>query len=232
MEVKDPGGKFVKPDNPALEPIYQDIATHSKTLIAHLADPDTLWAPPISKADDYSYYMVEYPWWYMDDRSRALSKQETLEACNHILEVNPTPRVVGAHLGSREAGFDDLGAHFDRYPNFAVDLASRVPYFEMLPRKKAIAIIVKYQDRLIYATDNDRSFAPPSHAARASRDWKEAYANQWRFFATDDTVTYQGKKVKGLALPPAILRKLYHDNAIKWFPDVFEASNFLKTERE
>jgi hypothetical protein len=31
-------------------------------------------------------------------------------------------------------------------------------------------------------------------------------------------VEYQGKPVQGLALPLPILRKLYHDNAIKWFP--------------
>ena len=232
MEIKDSNGKFVKPDDSALEPIYQDIAAHNKTLIAHLADPDTLWAPPNPKADDYSYYMYEEPWWYMYNRPGAPSKQDILKSRDHILEMNPTLRVVGAHLGSLEANFDDLGAHFDRYPNFAVDLAGRVPYFEMLPREKAIEFIVKYQDRLIYGTDNDHSFAPPSHAARTSREWEEAYAHQWRFFATNDTVTYQGRNVQGLALPPAILRKLYHDNAVKWFPGVLGAAKKLMTEKE
>ena len=168
----------------------------------------------------------------MYNRPGAPTKQEILKARDHILELNPKLRVVGAHLGSLEADFDDLGAHFDRYSNFAVDLAGRVPYFEMLPRDKAIAFIVKYQDRLIYGTDNDHSFAPPSHAARASREWEEAYAHQWRFFATNDTVTYQGRKVQGLALPPAILRKLYHDNAVKWFPGVLGAAKKLMTEKE
>jgi predicted TIM-barrel fold metal-dependent hydrolase len=230
MEIKTPDGRFVKPDDPSLQPIYKDIAAHGKTLIAHLADPDTLWAPPNPKADDYSYYMYEEPWWYMYNRPGAPSKRDILEARDHILEKNPTLRVVGAHLGSLEADFDVLGAHFDRYPNFAVDLAGRVPYFEMLPREKAIAFIVKYQDRLIYGTDNDHSFAPPSHAARTSREWEEAYADQWRFFATDDVITYHGQKVKGLRLPPEILRKLYHDNAETWFPGVLETANAVKTE--
>jgi predicted TIM-barrel fold metal-dependent hydrolase len=176
--------------------------------------------------------MFEEPWWYMYNRPGAPSKQDILKARDHILEMNPTLRVVGAHLGSLEADFDDLGAHFDRYPNFAVDLAGRVPYFEMLPREKAIDFIVKYQDRLIYGTDNDHSFAPPSHAARTSREWEEAYANQWRFFATNDTVTYQGKEVKGLALPPEILRKLYHDNAVRWFPGVLGPAMDSKTENQ
>lgn len=231
MEIKGPDGSFVKPDDPRLEPIYQDIAAHGKTLIAHLADPDTLWAPPNPKADDYSYYMYEEPWWYMYGRAGAPSKRDILEARDHILEMNPTLRVVGAHLGSLEAGFDDLGRHFERYPNFAVDLAGRVPYFEMLQRDKAIAFIIKYQDRLIYGTDNDHSFAPPSHAARTSREWEEAYADQWRFFATDDVITYHGQKVKGLALPPQILQKLYHDNAVTWFPGVLGRTANTNTEK-
>jgi predicted TIM-barrel fold metal-dependent hydrolase len=228
MEIKGADGRFVRPDDPRLEPIYQDIAEHGKTLIAHLADPDTLWAPPNPKADDYSYYMYEEPWWYMYGRPGAPSKRDILEARDHILEMNPRLRVVGAHLGSLEADLDDLGRHFDRYPNFAVDLAGRVPYFEILPREKAISFIVKYQDRLIYGTDNDHSFSPPSHAVRTSREWEEAYADQWRFFATDDIITYHGQKVKGLALPQSILRKLYHDNAVKWFPGVL--ANVAKTE--
>jgi len=65
---------------------------------------------------------------------------------------------------------------------------------------------------------NGREFAPPANARRAERFWENAYADQWRYLATNDTVEYQGKPVQGLALPLPILRKLYHDNAIKWFP--------------
>lgn len=221
MEIKDAKGRYVLPDDPSLEPIYADIAAHNKTLIAHLADPNTLWAPPNPKADDYSYYMFEEPWWYMYHRAGAPSKESILKARDHILEQNPKLRVVGAHMGSLEADFADLGAHLDRYPNFAVDLAGRVPYLEMMPRDEAIAFITRYQDRLIYATDNDFEFVPASRARSASREWETAYANQWRYLATTDTVLYQGKPVKGLALPPAILKKLYHDNALRWFPGAF-----------
>jgi len=222
MEIKDPAGKYVLPDDPRFDGVYKDIAAHNKTLIAHLADPNTLWAPPDPKADDYSYYMEEEPWWYMYNKPGVNSKETILKARDHILEENPTLRVVGAHLGSMEASFADLAAHFDRYPNFAVDMAGRVPYFKMMPRAEAIAFITKYQDRLIYATDNDHEFYPPGKAKRAGRDWEEAYADQWRYFATNDVVEYQGKPVQGLALPASILRKIYHDNALRWFPGILD----------
>lgn len=222
MQLKDEKGKYVLPDDPRLEPIYKDIANHNKTLIAHLADPNTLWAPPDPKADDYSYYMEEEPWWYMYNKKGVHSKEAILQARDHILKMNPTLRVVGAHLGSLEANFKDLGDHFDQYPNFAVDTAGRIPYFEMMQREQAIAFITKYQDRLIYATDNDHEFFPEADAVQAEEFWENAYANQWRYLATNDTVEYQGKPVQGLALPMPILRKLYHDNAVKWFPGVVE----------
>jgi predicted TIM-barrel fold metal-dependent hydrolase len=167
--------------------------------------------------------MEEEPWWYMYNKKGVHSKQEILRARDHILAMNPTLRVVGAHLGSLEADFKDLGDHFDRYPNFAVDTAGRIPYFEMMPREEAIAFITKYQDRLIYATDNDHEFFPESEAKGTEEFWESAYANQWRYLATNDTVEYQGKPVQGLALPTTILRKLYHDNAVKWFPGVLES---------
>jgi hypothetical protein len=99
-----------------------------------------------------------------------------------------------------------------------VDLAARMPYVEKQPRADLIAFITKYQDRLIYATDNE--FPPGSDPQNAMKEWEDRYANDWRFFATEDVLESQGHEVQGLALPQPILRKLYHDNAVKWFPGI------------
>jgi hypothetical protein len=42
----------------------------------------------------------------------------------------------------------------------------------------------------------------------------------WKFFSTNNTVEFQGRKVQGLQLPDAILRKPYHDNAMHWIPTI------------
>ena len=83
------------------------------------------------------------------------SKHQILRARDRILEMNPNLRVVGAHLGSMEGNFHEIAQHLDRYPNFAVDLAARMPYLMLQPRAGMIAFILKYQDRLIYGTDNN-----------------------------------------------------------------------------
>lgn len=218
MEIKDANGHYLMADNPVFAPIYQDIAAHGKTLVAHLADPDSSWQPLNPASPDYEYYR-DHPSEHLYGKQGAPSKEEILRARDHVLEQNPKLRIVGAHLGSMESDLDDLGRHLDRYPNFAVDIAARMPYFEMQPREKMIAFITKYQDRLIYGTDVDY------YGKTSSLGWIEGvYANDWRYFATDDTIEYKGKPVKGLNLPPEVLRKIYHDNAVKWFPGIVKGS--------
>jgi predicted TIM-barrel fold metal-dependent hydrolase len=221
-QVKDVKGNYILPDNPAFEPIYKDIAAHNKTLIAHVADPDTIWEPPTPAAPDYSYYM-KHPEWYMYNKPNSPSKQVILRARDHLLRQNPNLRVVGAHLGSMEADFNQIGQHLEDYPNFAVDLAARMPYLVMQPRAEMIAFIEKYQDRLLYATDNEL-FAE-GDVSEAIQSWEKTYAFDWRFFATSDTLQYRDRKVQGLNLPAPILRKLYHQNAVRWIPGVLQNPN-------
>jgi hypothetical protein len=216
-QVKNAKGDYVMPDDPVFEPVYQDIAAHNKTLIAHVADPNTIWEAPNPAAADYSYY-TEHPEWYMYGRAKAPSKEAILVARDHVLEKNPKLRVVGAHLGSMEADFAQLSRHLDRYPNFAVDIAARMPYIVGQSRADIINFITKYQDRLIYATDN--GLAASANAAETAQRLEKSYAFDWRFFATNDSLEYRGHTVQGLALPLPVLLKLYHQNAVKWMPGV------------
>jgi predicted TIM-barrel fold metal-dependent hydrolase len=219
MEIKDAGGNYVLPDDPAFAPIYKDIAAHNKTLIAHVADPDSAWAPPNPASPDYSYYS-ENPFWYMYGKPHPASKEQILLARDHVLEQNPNLRVVGAHLGSMEADFHVLAQHFDRYPNFAVDMAARMPYLMVQPRADMIAFILKYQDRLIYGTD--LAFTAKDRVQARIDGWEQSYARDWRFLATSEKFGYEGREVQGLALPEPVLRKIYHDNALRWFPGILD----------
>jgi predicted TIM-barrel fold metal-dependent hydrolase len=217
MEVKDRAGHFVMPDNPRLEPIYQDIATHGRTLIAHLAEPDSCWQPPNLDSPDYEYYS-KHPEWYMFRHPDHPAKATIIEARDRILEQNAQMRVVGAHLGSLESNLDALGQRLDRYPNFAVDVAARTVYLTRQPRDRARQFLIKYQDRILYGTD--LGLSTQEDATDAEKSWIQQYAADWVFFSSQRMLTYRGKTVQGLALPPSVLRKLYHDNAIHWISGV------------
>jgi predicted TIM-barrel fold metal-dependent hydrolase len=132
--------------------------------------------------------------------------------------MNPKLRVVGAHLGSMEVDVNEIAQRFDRYPNFAVDTAARIPYFMLQPSDKVRAFLIKYQDRVLYGTD--LGLMPEDKTVESLKEWTSTYERDWKYFATDQTVEYNGHKVQGLRLPESVLRKLYHDTAVRWIPGI------------
>jgi predicted TIM-barrel fold metal-dependent hydrolase len=217
MELKDENGKYIMADDPRLEPIYRDIEAHNKTLIAHQAEPDVAWGPPNPNALDSSYY-AKHPEWNMDKIPGAPTKKTILQSRDHLLAQNPHLRVVGAHLGSMEGDVALVANTLDRYPNFAVDTAARVAHLAIQPSAKVRAFLIKYQDRVLYGTDID--FFEQETGNAAVEEWEKQLALDWRYFATADTFDYRGHTVHGLHLPSTVLEKLYHSNAVHWFPGI------------
>lgn len=215
MEIKNRDGKFIMADDPKFAPIYKDIAQHGKTLMAHLAEPDVAWGPPDPSDPSWSYYQ-ENPQWFLYNKPGFPSKQEILQARDHVLAENPNLRMVGVHLGSMEKDLDNIARHFDRYPNFAVDMAARMEYLMIAPPEKVRAFLIKYQDRVLYGTDLD--FLRDATAHDTLKDWQSTYARDWKFLATDEILDYQGKTIHGLKLPRPVLQKIFRDNALHWIP--------------
>jgi len=220
MEIKTKQGKYLLPDDPVLDPIYEEIAAKGRTVVAHVAEPDSCWQAPNPASPDYGYYK-DNPGEYAYLHPEWPSKAEILKARDHVLEKHPKLRVVGAHLGSMEVDVDEIAKRFDRYPNFAVDTAARVVYLTLQPREKVRAFLIKYQDRVLYGTDFELG---PTADAGKELSWANAtYLLDWKYFSTNEVVTYQGREVKGLGLPPQVLRKLYHENAVRWIPGILDA---------
>jgi hypothetical protein len=215
MEIKDKNGNYIMADDPKFEPIYQDIAAHGKTLMTHQAEPDVAWGPPDPSDPSWSYYQ-ENPQWYLGDKHGFPSKQSILAARDRVVERNPKLRVVGVHLGSMEKSLGDMAARLDKYPNFAIDMAARMEYLMLMPTDRVRDFLTKYQDRVLYGTDLD--LLATADVADAVKDWRATYLRDWKFLATDELVKVGDKQVRGLKLPEPVLRKLLHDNAVKWIP--------------
>lgn len=217
MEIKDPGGKFVMPDDPKFAPIYNEIAKRGKTLLTHVAEPDVAWGPPDPSDPSWSYYQ-ENPQWFLYNKAGFPAKKTILEARDHILAANPKLRMVGVHLGSMEKDLDGIARRLDRYPNFAVDTAARMEYLMMAPPEKVRTFLIKYQDRVLYGTDLD--LLATTDVNEAQKDWQSTYVRDWKFLATDETFEQDGRKIQGLKLPESVLRKIFRDNAQHWIPGV------------
>ena len=46
MNIQSKSGEYLLPDNPVFFPIYEAVQKADRVLIAHLADPSGMWAPP------------------------------------------------------------------------------------------------------------------------------------------------------------------------------------------
>src|SRR5450432_3342812 len=214
MEIKTGSGQYLMPDDPVFELIYKDIAAHHETLITHSAAVDAAWQSQEANSPNVKYF-AEKPQWDMS-RAGSPEKKAILDARDHMLAMNPDLRGVGAHFGSMTEHLDDLAARLDLYPNFAVDTAARVQQLVVQPRDKVLAFVLKYQDRILYGTD----LRLESGTGQTTSKWESEYALDWRYFATDDTFQYHGHAVEGLNLPRPVLKKLYHDNAVRWIPGI------------
>jgi len=215
MELKSKSGEYLMPDDPVLAPILGFIASHNKTLFAHIAEPWAAWKPLDPASPHYGYYKAN-PDWHMYQHPERPSKETILAARDRMVKAHPKLRVVGCHLGSMETDVDDIARRFDLYSNFAVDTAARVPDLMLQPREKVRAFLIRYQDRVLYATD--LVFMPWETAEEAVKHWESEYARDWKYFATDETLEYNGRKIRGLALPEPVLKKLFQDNALEWVP--------------
>jgi len=131
-------------------------------------------------------------------------------------------KFVGAHLGSLEWSVDELAKRLDLYPNFAVDMAARVCHFQVQDREKVREFIIKYQNRLLYATD---IVVSEDSDIEESIEWLDKEWNSdWTYFSSNEKMNSPSidGSFTGLELDDDVLRKIYRTNALDWYPGIFK----------
>jgi predicted TIM-barrel fold metal-dependent hydrolase len=216
MGIRSKSGEYLLPDNAALLPIYEAIQKAAKTLICHLAEPNGAWLP-LEAGDTESGYLKNHPEWLMYGHPEAPPKDTILAARDRVVARYPKLRVIGCHLGSNEEDLDRLAKRLDALPNLVVDVASRVRYLMVGDREKARQFVLKYQDRILYATDFTLG---PGDDVRAAQSLQATHDREWNFFATGETVPSRDRQVQGLALPETALRKIFRENAVRALPGI------------
>jgi predicted TIM-barrel fold metal-dependent hydrolase len=216
MAIRAKSGAYLLPDDPALCPIYEAIQHADKTLLAHLAEPNGAWMPLDAKNPEIQYYSNN-PQWHMYGKANAPVKESILKARDRVLARYPKLRVVGCHLGSDEDDLVQLARRLDAYPNLAVDTAARVRYFARGKRDQVRDFLIRYQDRVLYATDFSLRDGDPAAAARSIN---AVHDRDWAFFSGGDAMEYAGHPTRGLELPDRVLRNIFRENAVRWIPGV------------
>jgi hypothetical protein len=224
MSLRDKAGKLVMIDDPRIDSVFDFIIQNKIPVLGHLGEPKNCWLPleEMTIKGDKSYYTA-FPVYHMYLHPEFPSYEDQIAARDHLLEKHPDMQFIGAHLGSLEWNVDELAKRLDKFPNMAVDMAARITHLQFQSAtgwQKVHDFIIKYQDRLLYATDNVievssdfNKMKPDIHASRL-KDWK--------FFTTDDEMMVPDfkEKFKGLKLPKEVINKIYRTNAEKWFPGI------------
>ena len=227
MVLQDKEERFVMADHPSFDPIYEYLAANEIPLLAHLGEPKNCWLPleQMTVTSDKEYFTAN-PQYHMYLHSECPSYQDQLDARDRMLAKHNNLLFVGAHLASLEWSVDEIADWLDKHPNCGVDLAERVchlQYQAISNHKKVKEFIETYQNRIIYGTDqiDDGSLGNDELRETIRTKWH----NEFNFFANDDLQTAWNveKPFKGLGLEKKILKKLFLDNAIRYYPRLVDS---------
>jgi len=216
MVLQDSSGRFIMIDDPAFEPVFQYLESNHIPVMAHLGEPKDCWLPEEEMTDpaDVNYYRA-HPRYHMYLHPEVPSYEEQIRARDNLLVKYPGLDFIGAHLGSLEWSVDELARRFDSFPNFKVDLSARMyhlQYQSEIDREKVRDFMIKYQDRILYGTDNEVHDLPESELPRKLEQIRGVWQAHWYYLCTDSTLT-----TRGLQLPRDVVDRIYYKNAESYF---------------
>jgi predicted TIM-barrel fold metal-dependent hydrolase len=157
---------------------------------------------------DWSFHGSDFP-----------SNAQLLDARNRVLARHPRTQFIVLHVGNFAENLQHVSDSLDKYKNMNVEIGARIGELGRQPRT-ARRFFEKYQDRILFGTDA----VPNGHSTPQQVFGDQLYEIYYRFLETEDEyfdyapapVPPQGRwRIYGLGLSPAILKKVYSDNAVR-----------------
>lgn len=231
MVEKDSQGRHLMLDDPGFDGVMGHIEALRVPLIAHQAEPKNCWLPleQMTTENDRSYFR-DHPEYHMFLHPEQPSYESLIAARDHFVARHPRLKFVGAHMGSLEWSVDALARFLDAYPNATVDLAARMTQVQYQSQSRRDAVrrfFIKHQNRILYGSDltqnpadtAQRAQNPPVDAAGIVAEADAFWRSDWIYLATASMqhIAAIDADVQGLALPKAVVDKIYYLNARRVF---------------
>ncbi|HEX3741596.1 MAG TPA: amidohydrolase family protein [Terriglobales bacterium] len=204
---RDKSGKLIAIDDPRLDPIWEEAGRLGIPVSIHTSDPEAFFHPvdntneryeELTEHPDWSFYGPQFP-----------TKEELLAQRDRMFAKHPNTTFVALHMANWPENLDYVSRLLDRLPNVMVEFGAREAELGRQPQR-AREFFIKYQDRIMFGTDNEVAEA--------------MYRNNFRWLETgDESFDYwgypgQGRwKIYGMDLPDEVLEKVYHKNAERVF---------------
>jgi predicted TIM-barrel fold metal-dependent hydrolase len=206
LSTRRADGTRLKLDDPELDPIWAACARLNVPVLIHTGDPAPFFDPIDYKNERWLELALFSNRRFQDPKFPRFD--ELMEERDRLFLKHPKTRFIAAHMGWHANDLGRLGKMLDRMPNVYVETGAILYDLGRQPRA-ARAFFDKYQDRVMFGKDSYQH---------------DEFPYYWRTFETaDDYFDYYRDyhafwKLYGLALPDPILRKLYHQNALKVVP--------------
>jgi len=221
LGVKDKTRKLIAVDDPRLDPIWEECGRLGIPVSIHVTDPEAFFHP-IDNTNERYEELVEHPDWSFYG-PQFPSKISILQARDRAIARHPHTTFVALHLANWPENLDYVAAELEKYPNMMVEFGARQAELGRQPRRSR-DFFMKYQDRIMFGTDNGMDEAMYRNHFR----WLETgdeYFDYWGYPA-------QGRwKIYGMELPDSVLENIYHLNAERLFRQFNSAVELQKGVR-
>jgi predicted TIM-barrel fold metal-dependent hydrolase len=205
-------------DGPEYARMWAALEELSLPVVLHVGDPEEFW--DAERCPDWA----RAHGWFFGDGTYPL-KEDLYAETDRVLERHPGLQVILAHFYFLSADLARAGAFLDAHPQVCFDLTPGVEMYLNFDHNLDASrdFFIQYQDRLIYGTDIGAvtSMADPSQRL----DRVDSLGRTWivrRFLETDEAFAapegmghglgLDAEGFHGIALPPAVLDKIYHAN--------------------
>jgi predicted TIM-barrel fold metal-dependent hydrolase len=164
----------------------------------HMADHPSAWQPADGHQERSPRFQV-----YNQYGKDVPSYAEVLAIRDRLLDSQPKTMFIACHFSNQGNDLATLSKVLDKFSNLNVDLSARDYEIGREPRTAA-KFLEKYQDRVMFGTDQGRE--------------KAVYQAWWRLLETPDEYIPgpNSWRLYGLELPDNVLAKIYRDNAKKY----------------
>ncbi len=214
LGYRNADGSWLAIDDERLDPIWKTCGELGLPVLMHTADPSAFFEPIDANNERYEELSRHPDWAFPADRFP--SRRSLHEARNRVIQRHPQTIFIAAHLGNDGEDLAQTSKWLDELPNLYIEFASRISELGRQPRQ-AKRFLEKYADRILFGTDGP---------------WPEERLRlYWRFLETEDEYFPYSEKpippqglwnISGVDLDDSILRKIYHENAVRMIPGVRE----------
>jgi predicted TIM-barrel fold metal-dependent hydrolase len=219
-------GRRIAVDDPALDPVFATAGELGMPVAIHSGDPEAFWLPVDAK-NPRRKELEAHPSWAVAGRDVPSFDGLLAELEARIARHRHTT-FISVHFGNAAERPEYVARLLRQYPNLYIDTAARIPEMGRHDSSAMRAFFIEFQDRILYGSDlgvgpepaplflGSEGKTPPT-----SREVERFFDSSRRYFETSDQrfdhpTPIQGDwKIDGIALPRAVLAKVYHHNAAR-----------------